>query len=122
MAMIIFSMMPVAVFVKLMMANIIQEIAKQTLIIYLEADASDEQHLIERASIDPKPLYYRDSFLQEHMALYQQEKGIEYVTQIEPDDFVRWGVSTSVFGHVYPVTNPLQINWVIPLRHMTPLK
>ncbi len=82
-------------------ANIIQEIAKQTLIIYLEADASDEQHLIERASIDPKPLYYRDSFLQEHMALYQQEKGIEYVTQIEPDDFVRW-----VFPHLFRARVP----------------
>jgi len=58
--------------------------------IYIEADSADEKMLIERAARDPKPLYYRETFLDEHLALYKLEKKVEYVAQIEPDDFVRW--------------------------------
>ena len=58
--------------------------------IYIEADAADEKNLIERAAREPKPLYYRESFLDEHLALYMRENSIEYIAQIEPDDFVRW--------------------------------
>ena len=70
--------------------QVIADVAEHTLMIYIEADAQDEKMLIERASKDPKPLYYRESFLDEHLALYMQEKKIEYVAQIEPDDYVRW--------------------------------
>lgn len=70
--------------------DVIREIAEHTVMIYLEADKEDENFLIERARIDPKPLYYRESFLDEHLALYMQQKNIEYVAQIEPDDYVRW--------------------------------
>jgi len=70
--------------------QVINEIAQHSLMIYIEADASDEKMLIERAARDPKPLYYRESFLDEHLAVYMREKSLEFVTQIEPNDFVRW--------------------------------
>ena len=63
---------------------------EHTLIIYIKATAKDEQELIRRAESDPKPLYYREAFLDEQLALYMQENGLEYVALIEPDDFVRW--------------------------------
>ena len=39
---------------------------------------------------DPKPLYYREAFLDEQLTIYQREKALAYVAEIEPDDFVRW--------------------------------
>ena len=63
---------------------------EHTLIIYIKATAKDEKELIRRAESDPKPLYYREAFLDEQLALYMQENGLEYVALIEPDDFVRW--------------------------------
>ena len=62
-----------------------------TLILYIQVtNAEQEQLLIERAVSDPKPLYYRPDFLQEHLQLYFAETGLEYAAQIDPDDFARW--------------------------------
>ena len=65
-------------------------LAEHTLILYIKASQNDEQALIERATRAPKPLYYREEFLLEQMAIYMQERGLEYVAMVEPDDFVRW--------------------------------
>jgi len=65
-------------------------LAKHTLLIYIKATENDEQELIRRAESDPKPLYYRESFLDEQLDMYLKEKKIQYIAMIEPDDFVRW--------------------------------
>lgn len=65
-------------------------LARHTLILYIKATQEDEQELIRRAEADPKPLYYREAFLDEQLALYLREKDLDYVAQIDPDDFVRW--------------------------------
>jgi hypothetical protein len=65
-------------------------LADNTLILYIKANEKDEQELIRRAEEDPKPLYYRESFLDEQLQIYLREKGHAYVAEIEPDDFVRW--------------------------------
>jgi len=65
-------------------------LAKHTLLIYIKATENDERELIRRAESDPKPLYYRESFLDEQLDMYLKEKKIQYVAMIEPDDFVRW--------------------------------
>jgi hypothetical protein len=62
-----------------------------TLILYIQVtNKEQEQLLIERAVSDPKPLYYRPDFLQQHMETYFAETGLEYAAQINPDDFARW--------------------------------
>ncbi|MBT8436397.1 MAG: ATPase [Gammaproteobacteria bacterium] len=62
-----------------------------TLILYIQVtNDAQEKVLIERAVSDPKPLYYRPEFLQEHLQLYYQETGLEYAAQIDPDEFARW--------------------------------
>jgi len=68
-----------------------------TLILYIQVtNQEQEQMLIERAVSDPKPLYYRPEFLQEHLQRYFAETGLEYASQIDPDDFARW-----VFPHLF---------------------
>ena len=62
-----------------------------TLILYIQVtNREQEQLLIERAVSDPKPLYYRPEFLQEHLQIYLAETGLEYAAQVDPDEFARW--------------------------------
>ena len=70
--------------------EVLRVLAEHTLILYIKATDADEQELIKRAEEDPKPLYYREAFLDEQLALYRVEKGHAYVAEIDPDDFVRW--------------------------------
>jgi hypothetical protein len=66
-------------------------LVENTLILYIQVSNSEqEQVLIERAVSDPKPLYYRADFLQQHLQLYFEETGLEYAAQIDPDEFARW--------------------------------
>jgi hypothetical protein len=65
-------------------------LAENTLILYIKANEKDEQELIKRSEDDPKPLYYREAFLDEQLEIYLREKGHGFVAEIDPDDFVRW--------------------------------
>ncbi len=65
-------------------------LASHTLILYIKASGHDEQELIKRAEDEPKPLYYREAFLDEQLAIYMEEKTLEFDALIEPDDFARW--------------------------------
>lgn len=71
-------------------AEVLRVLAEHTLILYIKATADDERALIRRAEENPKPLYYRDAFLDEQLAIYLREQHVEYVAQIDPDHFVRW--------------------------------
>jgi len=70
--------------------DVIRTLYEHTLILYIKASAKDEQELIRRAQNDPKPLYYREAFLDEQLAVYMMQQDLEYVAQIDPDEFVRW--------------------------------
>ena len=65
-------------------------LAKHTLILYIKATEKNEKSLIQRAESDPKPLYYREAFLDEQLAIYMKENKLDYVAMIDPDEFVRW--------------------------------
>lgn len=65
-------------------------LAEHTLILYIKATEKNEKSLIQRAESDPKPLYYREAFLDEQLAVYMKENNLEYVAMIDPDEFVRW--------------------------------
>lgn len=68
----------------------LEVLATHTLILYIKATDKDEQELIRRAEEDPKPLYYRESFLDEQLTVYMRKNGLSYVAEIDPDAFVRW--------------------------------
>lgn len=68
----------------------LQALAEHTLILYIKATEQDEKELIRRAEIAPKPLYYREAFLDAQLSEYMTLQRLNYVAQIDPDDFVRW--------------------------------
>lgn len=70
--------------------EVLRVLGQHTLILYIKATESDERALIQRAEENPKPLYYREAFLDEQLAIYLREQGLAYVAQVDPDHFVRW--------------------------------
>jgi shikimate kinase len=65
-------------------------LAEHSLILYIQATEENEEALIQRAEADPKPLYYREAFLDEQLAIFMKERGLSYIALIDPDEFVRW--------------------------------
>jgi len=70
--------------------DMLKVLAAHTLILYLRAGDDMEQELIRRAAANPKPLYYREDFLERELALYLRETGQRSADDIDPDSFVRW--------------------------------
>ena len=75
-------------------------LAEHTLILYIKATEKNEQSLIQRAESDPKPLYYREEFLDEQLAIYMQENKLQFVAMIDPDEFVRWVFSKLFYSRI----------------------
>lgn len=65
-------------------------LAQSSVLLYLKTSDEDESELIARARRSPKPLYYREAFLDEHLGGFMADRNIDYIAEIEPDDFVRW--------------------------------
>ena len=65
-------------------------LAEHTVIVYLRTTQELEAVLIERARLDPKPLYYRPEFLDRQLPAFMSERGYRGVDEIPPDDFVTW--------------------------------
>jgi hypothetical protein len=70
--------------------DMLKVLADHTLVLYLRAGDDMEQELIRRAAANPKPLYYREDFLDREMAAYLKETGEGTPDDIDPDRFVRW--------------------------------
>ncbi|MBT9099271.1 ATPase [Methylovulum psychrotolerans] len=70
--------------------EVLETLAQHTLIIYIKIPDSLEQTIIERAKSDPKPLYYREAFLDEKLTDFMVFKGYGSPNDIPPDEFVSW--------------------------------
>lgn len=70
--------------------NMLEILFDSTLIVYIRADKAHEKMLCERAARNPKPLYFQPAFLDEHLAVFQEEKRLADVEEIDPDEFVGW--------------------------------
>ena len=68
----------------------LQTLAEHTLILYIRTSAELEHLLIDRAQRYPKPLYYREAFLDEYLSLFMAERGYAEVDHMPPDEFVTW--------------------------------
>lgn len=70
--------------------KVLETLAEHTLIVYIKIPPDLEQTIIERAKTDPKPLYYREAFLDEKLAEFMALRQCTDSNLIVPDDFVTW--------------------------------
>jgi len=70
--------------------DVIEQLAKTTLIIYIKIPPILEKTIIERAKTDPKPLYYREAFLDERLSVFMRLNNYATTDEIPPDEFVSW--------------------------------
>jgi len=70
--------------------EVLETLAQNTLIVYIKIPPELEQTIIERAKSDPKPLYYREAFLDEKLAEFIRLKNYPSTDVIQPDEFVTW--------------------------------
>jgi hypothetical protein len=70
--------------------EVLDSLAENTLIIYIRIPPELEQTIIDRARKEPKPLYYREAFLDENLDKFLAEKAITSADDVSPDEFVSW--------------------------------
>jgi len=70
--------------------NSLETLATNTLVIYIKIPPTLEQTIIERAKTDPKPLYYREAFLDDKLNEFMRMKGYASTDVMPPDEFVSW--------------------------------
>jgi hypothetical protein len=46
--------------------------------------------MLDRAIADPKPMYYNEKFLDQHVSEFLNIKGLNDTDQMVPDEFVQW--------------------------------
>jgi len=69
---------------------VLETLARHTLILYIKIPPDLEKTIIERAKTDPKPLYYREAFLDEKLAEFMTKQNYSAPEMIPPDEFVTW--------------------------------
>ena len=70
--------------------GVLQHLAKHTLIIYIKTSPELNKTIINRSKTSPKPLYYREAFLDAKLAEFMQKNDYLDTNVIPPDDFVSW--------------------------------
>ena len=68
----------------------VETLIDNTVILYLEASAEDEEKLVERARKEPKPMYYSPEFLQQSLPEFLREWNLDDIGKASPDDFTLW--------------------------------
>ena len=70
--------------------EVFRVLSEKTLILYIRANQEHEKLLCERAVTAPKPLYFQEQFLQDHIDVFLEENNIQEIEQIVPDQFNSW--------------------------------
>jgi hypothetical protein len=66
-------------------------LAENTLMLYIEGTPEHAKMLVERFKLNPKPMYYQPAFLDDVWARYKKEHAISNDSQVDPDGFAAWG-------------------------------
>jgi len=83
---------------------VLQQLAEDTLILYLKPPEAMLAKIIERSLLDPKPMYYQSSFLDRVLPEYLAEKDLNSADEIVPNDFFLLDIPSA--GRASPAAVP----------------
>ncbi|MEM8844212.1 MAG: ATPase [Pseudomonadota bacterium] len=70
--------------------EVFEVLSDSTLILYIRANEKHEKLLCERAISYPKPLYFQEAFLDEHLQDFMESNNLDSVEDINPDQYSSW--------------------------------
>ena len=70
--------------------GVLEQLAEDTLIVYLKPSDEMLEKIIERSMEEPKPMYYRSEFLDHVLPEYLAEFSLSHPDEIVPSDLFRW--------------------------------
>ena len=70
--------------------RVLEELARQSLILFIDVSPEMESEIIERQINYPKPLYYENAFLDANLAEYLAQNRLTSSDQVDPNEFVQW--------------------------------
>ncbi len=89
--------------------QVLTELSKQTLMIWIEGDEAHTEELIRRFDKSPKPMSYQSDFLSGAWDDYLERSG-QSADQVDPDAFIRWTYSRAL-AHRQPRYAAMAKNW-----------
>ena len=70
--------------------RVLEELARQSLILFIDVSPEMESEIIKRQINYPKPLYYENAFLDANLAEYLAQNRLKSSDQVDPNEFVQW--------------------------------
>lgn len=89
--------------------QVLSELSRQTLMIWLKGDEDHTAELIRRFDKAPKPMSYQPEFLTQVWEEYLIEQGCT-AAEVDPDAFVRWTYARAL-AHRQPRYQAMAENW-----------
>ena len=68
---------------------ILTKLSNELLLVWIKGSSTHSNQLINRFKAQPKPMYYRENFLQKKWNCYLYQQKIDE-HDVDPDDFARW--------------------------------
>ncbi|WP_171121258.1 MULTISPECIES: ATPase [unclassified Ruegeria] len=93
--------------------QVLSELSRQTLMIWLKGDEEHTAELIRRFDKAPKPMSYQPEFLTRVWEEYLDENGCQ-PAQVDPDAFVRWTYARAL-AHRQPRYQAMADNWGVSI-------
>ena len=89
---------------------VLQCLADNTLLLYIEGTPAHARMLVERFRKMPKPMYYQPRFLDEKWTEYKQSRSIGEDCEVDPDGFAVWGFE-QLLHHRIPLYQAIARNF-----------
>ena len=93
---------------------VLNVLAQNTLLIWIEGTETHTQSLIERFDRAPKPMCYGEKFLEASWSQYLTETGGS-ATDVDPDAYVRWTYAKAM-AHRQPIYCAIADNWGLTIK------
>ncbi|MEY8838355.1 ATPase, partial [Cribrihabitans sp. XS_ASV171] len=93
---------------------VLRELAKHTLMIWIEGSEAHTEELIRRFDKAPKPMSYQPEFLSLVWEDYLAETGVD-PDEVDPDAFIRWTYARAL-AHRQPRYAAMARNWGVSVK------